>query len=156
MRNYLHKYRWLIPPFISFAVNMLVYCGSRMIVNGKPHYCMDNILDGRIPFLPPFILVYFGCYLFWTVNYCLIARMEAEHCSRFYTADLYAKLVCFLFFILLPTTNIRPELTDQDIWTWLVRFLYDMDAPTNLFPSIHCLTSWFCYIGIRNRKEIPL
>ena len=26
---------------------------------------------------------------------------------------------------------------------------------TNLFPSIHCLVSWFCFVGIRGRKEIP-
>ena len=30
-----------------------------------------------------------------------------------------------------------------------------MDQPTNLFPSIHCLVSWFCYTGIRGRKEVP-
>lgn len=116
---------------------------------------MDNFLDSKIPFMPSFILIYFGCYLFWTVNYCLIARMDAEHCFRFFTADLCAKLICFLFFILLPTTNIRPELTNQDIWIKLVRFLYRIDEPTNLFPSIHCLTSWFCYIGIRNTRTIP-
>ena len=36
-----------------------------------------------------------------------------------------------------------------------MRFLYRVDTADNLFPSIHCLTSWFCYIGIRGRKEIP-
>ena len=36
-----------------------------------------------------------------------------------------------------------------------MRFLYQVDAADNLFPSIHCLTSWFCYIGIRGRREVP-
>ena len=35
-------------------------------------------------------------------------------------------------------------------------WLYSVDAADNLFPSIHCLVSWFCYIGIRGRKEIPV
>ena len=35
------------------------------------------------------------------------------------------------------------------------QWLYSIDAADNLFPSIHCLVSWFCYIGIRDRKEIP-
>ena len=30
-----------------------------------------------------------------------------------------------------------------------------MDDPTRLFPSIHCLVSWFCFIGIRGRKNVP-
>ena len=34
--------------------------------------------------------------------------------------------------------------------------VYRIDAADNLFPSIHCLVSWFCYIGIRGRKEIPM
>lgn len=33
--------------------------------------------------------------------------------------------------------------------------LYQMDAADNLFPSIHCLNSWFCYIAVRSRREIP-
>ncbi len=42
-------------------------------------------------------------------------------------------------------------------WTveLLMGFVYSVDAADNLFPSIHCLVSWFCYIGIRGKKEIP-
>ena len=28
------------------------------------------------------------------------------------------------------------------------------DTPDNLFPSIHCLASWFCWIGVRNRRDL--
>ena len=34
--------------------------------------------------------------------------------------------------------------------------IHILDAADNLFPSIHCLVSWFCYLGIRGRKEIPV
>ena len=37
-----------------------------------------------------------------------------------------------------------------------MRFLYQVDAADNLFPSIHCLTSWFCYIGIRGRVRAEM
>ena len=30
-----------------------------------------------------------------------------------------------------------------------------MDDPTELFPSIHCLESWLCYIGVRGQKKAP-
>lgn len=54
-----------------------------------------------------------------------------------------------------PTTNTRPEIVGSDIWAQLMRFLYSMDAADNLFPSIHCLVSWLCYIGIRGNKKVP-
>lgn len=34
-------------------------------------------------------------------------------------------------------------------------WLYRNDQANNLFPSIHCLTSWFCVIAIRKQKHIP-
>ena len=37
-----------------------------------------------------------------------------------------------------------------------MRILYTLDLPLNLFPSVHCLVSWFCYIGIRRNTAIPL
>ena len=36
-----------------------------------------------------------------------------------------------------------------------MRMLYAMDAADNLFPSIHCLTSWFCYIAVQDNKNVP-
>ena len=56
----------------------------------------------------------------------------------------------------MPTTNVRPTFDINSSSTWLMSFLYNIDKPTNLFPSIHCLVSWFCYIGIRKNKSIPL
>ena len=60
-----------------------------------------------------------------------------------------------LFLSCLSDDNTRPEVTGRSVWDVLMRFLYRVDTADNLFPSIHCLTSWFCYIGIRGKKEIP-
>ncbi|MDO5409198.1 MAG: phosphatase PAP2 family protein [Lachnospiraceae bacterium] len=125
-------------------------------MDDKYHYNISSPIDDLVPFMPQFIIVYFGCFIFWAVNYCMIARLDKEHVYRFFTADFYARLACLIIFVLFPTTNTRPELVGNDFFTWCMRFLYQVDAPTNLFPSIHCMTSWFCYIGIRNKKGIPL
>ena len=57
--------------------------------------------------------------------------------------------------MLLPTTNVRPSIPEQGFWNQMLALLYQMDAADNLFPSIHCLNSWFCYIAVRSRREIP-
>ena len=59
-------------------------------------------------------------------------------------------------FLAYPTTNTRPLTTDGGLWNQAALWLYSIDAADNLFPSIHCLVSWFCYLGIRGRKEIPV
>ena len=112
-------------------------------------------LDELVPFMPAFIIIYFGCYIFWVVNYLMVAFYEDENKYRFYTADFYARLICLTFFVFFPTTNTRPELTGNGIFIRAMRFLYTVDKPVNLFPSIHCMASWFCCIGLRKCKEIP-
>ena len=74
---------------------------------------------------------------------------------RFFCADFLAKAVCLVCFLLLPTTNVRPAVEGNGLWEGLVRFLYQVDAPVNLFPSVHCLVSWLCWIGVREREDIP-
>ena len=59
------------------------------------------------------------------------------------------------FFAFYPTTNVRPELVGNGIFVQGMRFLYQIDKPVNLFPSIHCMASWFCCIGIRGDKKVP-
>ena len=145
----------LLPPAFTFLVNSLVYWGAPLLKTGIPVHNLSSSMDEWVPFLPPFIIVYFGCYVFWVVNYLIIAAQEKEHRYRFFTADLYARLICLACFILFPTTNTRPELSGSGFWVEAVRFLYRVDKPINLFPSIHCMASWFCCIGLRGRKGIP-
>lgn len=94
-------------------------------------------------------------YLVWIVNYLIAASREKEFVWRFFAADVLARLVCMAFYLLLPTTNVRPSIPEQGFWNQMLALLYQMDAADNLFPSIHCLNSWFCYIAVRSRREIP-
>lgn len=147
--------RTLLPPVFAVTVNCMVYWGAPFLTVGRTAYNLSGNLDDLVPFLPPFIIVYFGCYIFWVINYLLIAAQDDEHRYRFFTADLYSRLICLVIFVVFPTTNTRPELVGSDLWTQAVRVLYEIDKPTNLFPSIHCLVSWFCCVGLRGCDRIP-
>lgn len=61
---------------------------------------------------------------------------------RLAAADFFAKLICFVFFIVLPTTNVRPSVEGGGFIPFVMRFIYWVDTPTNLFPSIHCFVAW--------------
>lgn len=145
---------WLLP-LLAVIWNQLVYGGGQLLARSAYHHSLEVWADGLIPFLPWTVSIYLGCFLFWTVLYLYFARGDRVFALRFFSADLMAKGVCFLFFLLLPTTNLRPPVPGDGLWDHLLRFVYQVDAPSNLFPSIHCLVSWLCFIGARNCKNLP-
>ena len=144
-----------IPLLFTVVLNFSVYWGARAIAGGFIHHNIETSLDDMIPVVYPTVVIYFGCYIFWIIGYLYNAAMDKRHCYRFLMADWLAKAVCFICYVVYPTTNTRPEIVGSDIWAQLMRFLYSMDAADNLFPSIHCLVSWLCYIGIRGNKKVP-
>lgn len=144
-----------IPLVVAVAWNMAVYFGSRAFTSEWHHHHIEGELDGLIPFVPWTVAIYLGCYLFWIVNYILIARQDKRQMCQFFAADFLSRAVCLAFYLLYPTTNTRPAVAPEGFWNQVMIGLYATDAADNLFPSIHCLVSWFCYIGLRGKKGIP-
>ena len=147
--------RALLLPVLAVLWNQLVYYGGLSAAWNSPHWCMVLGADSLIPFLPWTASIYFGCFLFWAAVYIFLAQGDKTEAYRFFWADLMAKGVCLLFFLLLPTTMPRPDIHGSSFWAYVMRFLYRVDAPYNLFPSIHCLVSWLCFVGVRRRRDVP-
>ncbi|MDD2958415.1 MAG: phosphatase PAP2 family protein [Lachnospiraceae bacterium] len=145
----------ILPLLSAFLFNDLIYWGSMVLAKNRYHYDFTTELDRMVPLVPWTIIIYLGCYIFWIVNYIIIGHLEKKEFYRFITADLLSRFLCGVFFLLLPTTNVRPPLPADSIFTGAIQWLWSIDAPVNLFPSIHCLVSWLCYVGIRGKKGIP-
>lgn len=148
--------RWYLLPLAALAWNELVFYGGRLLARGLPHIDMTTPLDEAIPFVPWTVAIYFGCFIFWAVSYIVCAKQERAEAARFYLADFIVKAVCLVFFVALPTQMSRPDVRGSGFWNDAMRFLYRIDEPNNLFPSIHCAVSWLAWAGVRGRKELPL
>ncbi|MGN0432501.1 MAG: phosphatase PAP2 family protein [Lachnospiraceae bacterium] len=144
-----------LPLVLAIVCNTIAYNGSRLLTGGRVHYDLSNSLDDKIPLLPWTVVIYLGCYIFWVVNYVIGCRQDEKTAFRFISADFAAKIVCLLCFVLFPTTNVRPAIEGTSVWDNIMRGLYWIDPADNLFPSIHCLTSWFCFIAVRKNDKIP-
>lgn len=147
-RLFATRWRLLLPP-AALLWNQLVYWGGAALAETRHHYQFSTALDRAIPLIPWTVCIYFGCYAFWALHYCLCAAVPLR-ARRFFTADFIAKGACFVFFVGLPTTMARPAVQGLNVWESLVRALYILDAPVNLFPSIHCLNSWLCWASARD------
>ena len=143
LHNLLPKYA-VFPLILAAVINNCVYIGTAQIRDRLSFYSLETPLDRAIPLLTPFILFYIFAYVQWGINYIFIGRDSKTLCYQFVFADILSKIICLFFFIFFPTTLTRPEITGTDIFSQLVSFIYTIDAPVNLFPSIHCLESWCC------------
>ena len=144
---------------IALITNLLAFQGSRLLEKGRIHHDLTTPLDPMIPFLPWTVVIYLGCFLFWVYVYWVVAKLPRQTADRFFCANLLGKGVSFLFFTAFPTAITRPDLQGlyaADLWQSALRVLYWIDAPDNLFPSLHCMISWLCWVGIRRNRQVPL
>ena len=77
----------VMPLLIAVALNFTVYFGSRAIAGDWKHHNIEGPLDRLIPFVPFTVVIYLGCYLFWIVNYILLARQGKREVCQFFAAD---------------------------------------------------------------------
>lgn len=136
----------VIPFFICLFGQLLTYYGTRVlniIVRGSVEEYLDlsTAFDRSLPSVPVWSYVYFLSFAFWIVSYILVAREDKKLFYRLMAADFMAKIICVVFFVAMPTVALRPEVPDT-CGAWLMKILYVIDRPDNLFPSLHCIVTW--------------
>ena len=144
-------WRKLIPAYAIFPLittglmNILAFYGPKLMqvfTRSANMTVMTTAFDRATPFAPVWVIPYILTFAFWTFQYIATTHEGPKLACRLVAADFVAKLVCLCFFIFLPTTNVRPEVTRSDFVGFLMRLIYTLDTPTNLFPSVHCFVAW--------------
>ncbi len=144
------------PLLLSLAWNIFVFYFPRPITSSWHHFNMTTSVDRWMPVLPWTVIIYFSCYIFWGINYILACWQERKEAYRFLSAHFLAETISLVLFFVLPTTLERPEGREvKNIFDQLLCYLYSIDSADNLFPSLHCLISWFCVIGVRKNEKVP-
>ena len=150
----------LVTVVFTIITNQIVYQGVKLINLHMKAWDISFPVDHTFRLIPWTMAIYIGSYVFWFFAYFIIAMQDdRRQCERFFSAVLVSKLLCLVIFIAVPTTaQLRPaEITGTSFWDNVTRFIYSADTPAvNYFPSMHCLASWLCFIGVRGKKEFPL
>lgn len=103
---------------------------------------VDIPLDAKVEIIPWWIVIYVLAYLYWIWGYVYVCRASRDECLRFCRADYISKAICALFFIFMPTGLVQKPVEGAGVFEWMLRAIYAIDEPRNLFPSMHCLMSW--------------
>lgn len=137
------------------VLQALCYKGTSMLSKNWKHHLIDLPIDAYIPFIPAFILPYVLCYAHWVINIIMSVHTGEERFRKFSTALMLSQIICGILFLVVPTTIVRPDVSMYNgIVGVLLKFIYGMDAPVNLFPSMHCLLSWFSWIAVRDCENV--
>ena len=135
------KKRLAVSLGFSLLTNQLAYWLGRLLGQGRSHVNMACTLDAHIPFLTWTVIVYLSFFLFWFLMSCYFALRGGSEGERFFCALLLVNIGCFLFYV--------------SVWDAVLGSLYRVDAPDNLFPSMHCAISWLCWVAGRRKKDVP-
>ncbi len=140
---------------VMLSTQMMVYYGTRILLPGRTLHVMTCALDDRIPFLPGWVTVYFAAFLSWAVSVIWILSESRPVAYRLTAAYPLALAVSAVVFLVYPGTMVRPEIVGSGFFADWMRFLYRVDSPTNLCPSLHVLISYFCWRGTFGCRRIP-
>lgn len=143
-----------IPLLTALCFNMFTYFGTKVLVSPDRYHDLSAMFSDPFPLIPAFVFVYILAFVQWGLGFIIIARDSRERCYRVLSAEMISKAICLCIFLIYPTTLTRVPLPKGGFAAFALSVVYWIDTPaTNLFPSLHCAESWFCFRGAIGIKQ---
>lgn len=154
MKSFFNKY-WhaLLGLYIFIYMPVFNYLEANVVDFNSIHCALDDY----IPFCEYFVIP----YLFWFVYIALACvyffLASQKECMKFGTFLIIGMTLAMITCYVYPngTVDFRPEeFSNNNIFTRLVKYLYSIDTPTNVFPSLHCYNSIAVTIAIIKSEKL--
>jgi len=143
-----HKYGHFLFALVFIAINLVFDRLEKTIV---PRYHMETWLDSYIPFVKVFVIPYLIWFVYIIAVPAYIGFHSKEDFLKLCTFMAVGQSICLLAYYLFPNgQNLRPMITDKDIFSRMILWIYSHDTSTNVAPSIHVLHSLAVHIGLMN------
>ncbi len=150
------KYRIL---FLIYGILYMV-CFSILekIRTGSGLYIVHTSLDERIPFCEFFIVPYFSWFLYAGIVlfYTTWTEQGADSFKRVAISMVVGTGIFLIVSFVFPNAqDLRPEVFARDnIFVTAVQWLYRIDTPTNVLPSLHVYVSMMMNSTIWHDKNL--
>ncbi|MBQ4650866.1 MAG: phosphatase PAP2 family protein [Firmicutes bacterium] len=112
-------------------------------------------IDDLIPFCEYFIVPYFmwfGMIALVVGYFAFFAQKDKEYNQLMINLCLGMVVFLAVCYIYPNGLNLRPHLTGENIFEKMVMFLYKIDTPTNVLPSLHVYNTVCCLIAVLKNK----
>lgn len=112
---------------------------------------IHTAFDDMIPFCKYFIVPYFLWFAFvgGTIFWIGFVKDNKEEYNSLIVNLAFGILMFIVTSLVYPNgQDLRPVIEGNDIFSNAVRFLYTIDTPTNILPSLHVYNSIACMITV--------
>lgn len=137
---------------ILFLLYIPIYMFCFFKLESRPAGIGVNVhipLDDLIPFNKYFVIPYFSWFLYITVTIIFFFFYDKLELIKYAVYLITGMSICIIIYALFPSyQSLRPEITDTDIFSKLVCFIYSVDSPSDVCPSIHVFNSVAAHIAI--------
>lgn len=155
MKNFYEKYKHAVPLLVYMALYLAGFAWLEK-ANRKDFHVIHMDIDDMIPFCELFVVPYFLWFAYVSIVVVFLFLRNKQE---------YYKICIFLFtgmtvFLLISALwpnghHLRPAVMPRDnIFTRMVAFLWKIDTPTNLWPSIHVYNSLGAHFALIRSREL--
>ncbi len=147
-----YGYLWVVPAYAVFYMTWFIYLEKR---NNPAYHIIHTFVDDYIPFNEFFVIPYFLWFLFVPAAVLLSVMAGRKEFNKTFT---FLSLGMTLFLIISTVypngALLRPSVFPRNnIFTAMVRSLYNTDTATNIFPSIHVYNSLGAMFAVLKCKK---
>lgn len=147
-----YKHAWV---FSYILIYMPWFCYLEKHVTNN-YYVIHSVFDDRIPFVEYFIVPYLLWFVFIAVVFLYFFFTDVEGFYKLAKLSFAGMTIFLIISTLVPNgLDLRPVVFERDnIFTDLVKMVYQADTPTNVFPSLHVFNSLAACIAINQSKRL--
>ena len=142
----------------GWAGYFLLYFLTENLIPEERCHVIHCALDDRIPFHEFFVIFYVGWYLLLTGSLIYFLFYRAESFRRLQTYIIIVQALAMAVYILYPSRQeLRPEtFPRENLLTSVMIFLYSIDTPTGICPSLHVAISvGIASVWLREKNTKP-
>lgn len=137
-----YKHILIIPAYAVFYLLGFFWLENKVTKN---YHIIHMPLDDMIPFCEYFVIPYFLWFAFIAVAliyFGFFNKNLKEYYQLAFNLGIGMTLFLIISYIYPNGQDLRPEtFANDNIFTQMVQYLYSIDTPTNVFPSIHVYNS---------------
>ena len=154
--NYLKqsKHLWIIPAYgIFYMISFMLMEQSDVKI-----HMIHSLADDKIPFCPYFIIPYVLWYFFLigtVIYFAVFCPSKKEYYQYLGTLGVGMTLFLLISYVYPNGQHLRPDLgsTGGGVFISVIRLLYKIDTPTNIFPSMHVFNATASCIALYQNER---
>lgn len=140
-------------PHIKYVIQfLLIYVFIFLILenwDNRVYYATDSWIDQYIPFNEYFVIPYLFWFIYIALGFIYFIFIDQKGFKRTCFYLFVGMFTCLIIYMIWPNQqNLRVNLNNTNIFQTLVSFIYTIDSPTNVCPSIHVYNSIMMMISL--------